>query len=144
MGYGDEGTLALFAKRTPPFKTGRTICTPPTGRESWRSARGQESVVLSTPRPRGGGKRRPERGEGAAKRPRMESSSSDRRDGSEESRSGRSLPALFHAGARGLLGVRSWTYGVSPLPQEVTEGPRTTDGQARDGGPDPESPRYHS
>ena len=59
-----------------------------TGRESWRSARGQELVVLSTPRPRGRGKRRPERGEGTAKRPRMESSSSDRRDGSEESRSG--------------------------------------------------------
>ena len=37
-----------------------------TRRESWRSARGQESVVLSTPRPRGRGKRRPERGEGEA------------------------------------------------------------------------------
>ena len=58
------------------------------GRESWRSARGQELVVLSTPHPRGRGKRRPERREGAAKRPRVESSSSDRRDGSEESRSG--------------------------------------------------------
>ena len=58
------------------------------GRESWRSARGQELLVLSTPRPRGRGKRRPERREGAAKRPRVESSSSDRRDGSEESRSG--------------------------------------------------------
>ena len=58
------------------------------GRESWRSARGQELVVLSTPRPRGRGKRRPERRAGAAKRPRVESSSSDRRDGSEESRSG--------------------------------------------------------
>ena len=36
MGYGDEGTLALFARlrnvrRTPPFKTGRTTCTPLTG-----------------------------------------------------------------------------------------------------------------
>ena len=57
------------------------------GRDSWRSARGQETVVLSTPRPPGRGKRRPERGGGTAKRPRMESSSSDRRDGSEESRS---------------------------------------------------------
>ena len=38
--------------------------------------------------PPGRGKRRPERREGAAKRPRVESSSSDRRDGSEESRSG--------------------------------------------------------
>ena len=45
-------------------------------------------MVLSTPRPRGRGKRRPERGEGAAKRPQVESSSSDCRDGSEESRSG--------------------------------------------------------
>ena len=45
-------------------------------------------MVLSTPCPRGRGKRRPERREGAAKRPRVESSSSDRRDGSEESRSG--------------------------------------------------------
>ena len=59
-----------------------------TGRDSWRSARDRETVVLSTPRPRGRGKRRPDRGGGAAKRPLMESSSSDRRDGSEESRSG--------------------------------------------------------
>ena len=110
-----------------------------TGRESWRSARGQELVVLSTPRPRGQGKRRPERGQGAAKRPQMESSSSDRSDGSEESRSGggrdrpgrcsqraagpgTSLPALVHVGARGLLRVRSRTYGVFPLPQKVAEG----------------------
>ena len=63
-----------------------------TGRDSWRSARDQETVVLSTPRPRGRGKRRPERGGGDAKRPRMESSSSSpQRDGSprgtEQSRS---------------------------------------------------------
>ena len=45
-----------------------------------------ETVVLSTPRPRGWGKRRPEQGGGAAKR--MESLSSNRRDRSEESRSG--------------------------------------------------------
>ena len=32
------------------------------GRDLWRSARGQETVVLSTPRPRGRGKRRPEQG----------------------------------------------------------------------------------
>ena len=41
MGYGDEGTLALFvqlryARRTPPFKTGRTNCTPLTG-SVWRT-----------------------------------------------------------------------------------------------------------
>ena len=57
------------------------------GRDSWRSARGKERVMLTTPRPRGRGKRRLERGGGIAKRPRMESSSSERRDESEESRS---------------------------------------------------------
>ena len=31
-----------------------------TGRDSWRSARDRETVVLSTPRPRGRGKRRPD------------------------------------------------------------------------------------
>ena len=41
MGYGDEGTLALsarlrYARRTPPFKTGRTTCTPLTG-SVWRT-----------------------------------------------------------------------------------------------------------
>ena len=59
-----------------------------TGRDSWRSARGKETVVLTTPRPRGRGKRQSDRGGGIAKRPRMESSSSERRDESEESRSG--------------------------------------------------------
>ena len=42
----------------------------------------------TTPRPRGQGKHRIDRGDGAAKTPRMESSSSDRRDESEESMSG--------------------------------------------------------
>ena len=47
MGYGDEGTLALsarlrYARRTRPFKTGRTTCTPLTG-----------SVWRTTPRYRG-------------------------------------------------------------------------------------------
>ena len=59
-----------------------------TGRDSWRSARTKEAVVLTTPRPRGRGKRRSDRGGGIAKRPMMESSSSERRDESEESRSG--------------------------------------------------------
>ena len=44
--------------------------------------------MLTTPRSRGLGKRRSDRGGGIAKRPRMESSSSERRDKSEESRSG--------------------------------------------------------
>ena len=58
------------------------------GRESWRSTRGRETVLPTTPRTRGRGKRCVDRGGGAAKRPRMESSSLDRRDESEESRSG--------------------------------------------------------
>ena len=37
-------------------------------------------------------------------------------------RAGPSLPALVHVGARGLLRVRSRTYGVFPLPQKVVEG----------------------
>ena len=57
------------------------------GRDSWRSARGREAVLLTTPWTRGRGKRRMDRVGGAAKRPRMESSSLDRRDESEESRS---------------------------------------------------------
>ena len=81
-----EGSGTFTQMRPRDSDSGSDETTP--GRESWRSARGQELVVLSTPRPRGRGKRRPERREGAAKRPRVESSSSDRRDGSEESRSG--------------------------------------------------------
>ena len=57
------------------------------GRESWRSAQGRETVLLTTPQPRGRGKRRADRGGAATKRPRIESSSLDRRDESEESRS---------------------------------------------------------
>ena len=141
--------------------------------------------MLSTTRPRGQGKRRPDRGGGPAKRPRMESSSSDRRDGSEESRSGGTqdrpgrgsrraagpstpphLPPPPSVSPRGSLRVRSGTYGASPLPPKVTGGRpipdrsvgmstdgapvarhgvcQTTDGQARGGGPDPESPHRHS
>ena len=81
-----DGSGAFTQMRPRDSDSGSDDTTP--GRESWRSARGQELVVLSTPRPRGRGKRRPERREGAAKRPRVESSSSDRRDESEESRSG--------------------------------------------------------
>ena len=81
-----DGSGAFMQMRPRDSDSGSDDTTP--GRESWRSARGQELVVLSMPRPRGRGKRRPERREGAAKRSRVESSSSDRRDGSEESRSG--------------------------------------------------------
>ena len=58
------------------------------GRDSWRRARGRETVMLTTPRTRGRGKRRMERGGGTTKRLRMESSSLDHRDESGESRSG--------------------------------------------------------
>ena len=58
------------------------------GQDSWRSARGRETVMLTTPQTRVRGKRRMERGGGTTKRPRMESSSSERRDESSESRSG--------------------------------------------------------
>ena len=50
------------------------------GRDSWRSARVREAVLLTTPRTRGRGKRLMDRDGGAAKRSRMESSSSDRRE----------------------------------------------------------------
>ena len=81
-------------------------------------------------------------------------------------RTGPPLRALVHAGARGSLRVWSGTYGAYPLPPKVTGGRpipdrsvgmstdgalvarhgvrRTTDGQARGGGPDPESPHRHS
>ena len=57
------------------------------GRDSWRSPRGRETVMLTTPRTRGLGKRRAERDRGSTKRPRMEWSLSERRDESKESRS---------------------------------------------------------
>ena len=71
-----------------------------TGRDSWRSARGKETVVLTTPHPRGRGKRRADRGGGIAKRPRMESSLSERRDESEESRSGGTMDRPGRGGKR--------------------------------------------
>ena len=63
-----EGSGTFTQMRPRDSDSGSDETTP--GRESWRSARGQELVVLSTPRPRGPGERRPERREGAAKRPR--------------------------------------------------------------------------
>ena len=144
--------------------------------------------MLSTPRPQGRGKRRPDRGGGIAKRPRMEESSSDRRDESEESRSGGTRDRPGRGGRRAagpstpphqpptpsvsprrsprLTKSAAGTYGAYPLPPKVTGGRpipdrsvgmstdgglvarhgvrRTTDDQARGGGPDPESPRRHS
>ena len=78
---GGRRVRAFTQMRPRDSDSGSDETTP--GRESWRSALGQELVVLSTPRPRGRGKRRPERREGAAKRPRVESSSSDQRNGAE-------------------------------------------------------------
>ena len=48
------------------------------------------------------------------------------------------LPALVHAGAHGLLRVRSRTYGACPLPPKVTEGwpiPDQSAGMSTDGAP---------
>ena len=87
------------------------------GRDSWRSASGKEAVVLTTPRPQGRGKRRIERGGGIAKRPWMESSSSERRDESEESRSGgtRDRP-----GRGGRWVARPSTPPQRPLPPSIS------------------------
>ena len=57
-----DGSGAFTQMRPRDSDSGSNDTTP--GRESWRSARGQELVVLCTPRPRGRGKRRPERREG--------------------------------------------------------------------------------
>ena len=118
-----EGSGTFTQMRPRDSDSGSDETTP--GRESWRSARGQELVVLSTPRPRGRSKRRPERGEGAAKRPRVESSSSDRRDGSEESRSGggRDRP-----GSCSQRAARPSTPPRRPIPASVSprRSPRLT------------------
>ena len=101
-----------------------------TGRDSWRSARGKETVVLTTPRPRGRGKRRIESGGGIAKRPRMESSSSERRDESEESRSGtRDRP-----GRGGRRVARPSTPPHRPPPPSISprRSPRLTTSAVRD------------
>ena len=78
---GDEpGSFTQMKSRDKDSESEDT--TP--GRDSWRSARGREMVMLTTPRTRGRGKRRMERGGGTKKRPRMEESSSEHRDESEE------------------------------------------------------------
>ena len=102
-----------------------------TGRDSWRSARGKETVVLTTPRPRGWGKRRSDRVGGIAKRPRMESSSSERRDELEESRSGctRDRP-----GRGGRQAAGPSTPPHRPLPPSISprRSPRLTASAVRD------------
>ena len=87
--------------------------------------------MLSTPRPRGRGKRRPDRGGGAAKRPRMESSSSDRRDGSEESRSGgtRDRPGR---GSRRAAGPSTPPHRPPPVSVSPRRSPRLTKSAVRD------------
>ena len=124
-----EGSGTFTQMRPRDSDSGSDETTP--GRESWRSARGQELVVLSTPRPRGRGKRRPERREGAAKRPRVESSSSDRRDGSEESRSGggRDRP-----GRGSQRAARPSTPPRRPIPASVSprRSPRLTKSAVQD------------
>ena len=84
QGEGDDpGSFTQMKSRDTDTESEDT--TP--GRDSWRSARGRETVLLTTPRTRGRGKRRMEWGGGTTKRPRMESESSERRDESGESRS---------------------------------------------------------
>ena len=102
-----------------------------TGRDSWRSARGKETVVLTTPGPQGRGKRRIERGGGIAKRPRMESSSSERRDESEESRSGGTRDRPGRGGRRV---ARPSTPPHRPQPPSISprRSPRLTTSAVRD------------
>ena len=124
-----EGSGTFTQMRPRDSDSGSDETTP--GRESWRSARGQELVVLSTPRPRGRGKRRPERREGAAKRPRVESSSSDRRDGSEESRSGGGRDRPGRCSQRA---ARPSTPPRRPIPASVSprRSPRLTKSAVQD------------
>ena len=124
-----EGSVTFTQMRPRDSDSGSDETTP--GRESWRSARGQELVVLSTPRPRGRGKRRPERREGAAKRPRVESSSSDRRDGSEESRSGGGRDRPGRCSQRA---ARPSTPPRRPIPASVSprRSPRLTKSAVQD------------
>ena len=131
-----------------------------TGRESWRSARGQESVVLSTPAPGAGvnagrseekalrsdhGWSRSRRIVGMGQRSPDPAAAGTDQGGAASGpldpvhrHAGPTLPALVHAGARGLLRVRSGTYGACPLPPKVTEGrpiPDQSAGMSADGAP---------
>ena len=80
-------------------------------------------MLLTTPRPRGWGKRRIDRGGGATKRPRIESSSSDRRDESEEPRS-RSGSTQGRPGRGGQQAARPMTPSRRPPPPSTS--PRLT------------------
>ena len=84
QGEGDD--LGSFTQMKPRDTDTESEDTTP-GRDSWRSARGRDAVLVTTPRTRGRGKRRMERGGGTTKRPRMELLLSERRDESEESMS---------------------------------------------------------
>ena len=79
--------------------------------------RSRETGTLTTPRTRGRGKRGMERGGGTTKRPRMESSLSERRDEWEESRSGgtRDLP-----GRCGRRAARPMTPPHHPPPPSTS------------------------
>ena len=86
-------------------------------------------MMLTTPRPRGQGKCRMERGGGIAKRPRMESSSSEGRDESEESRSG---GAQDRPGRGSRRAARPMTPPNSPPPPSISpcRSPRLTQSSA--------------
>ena len=125
---GDEpGSFTQMKSRD--LDSGSDDSTP--GRDSWRSARGKETVMLTTPRPRGRGKRRMEREGGIAKRPRMESSSSECRDESEESRSG---GARDRPGRGGRRVARPMTPPHRPPPPSISprRSPRLTTSAVRD------------
>ena len=75
-----------------------------------------EAAVPSTPRPRGQGKRRADRGRGSTKKPRLESSSSDRWEESEGSTS-TSGSTQGRLGRGGQRADRPRTPPPRPLPQ---------------------------
>ena len=89
-----------------------------TGRDSWRSARDRETVV-------------PDRGGGIAKRPRMEESSSDRMDESEESRSGGTRDRLGRGGRR-AAGPSTPPHRPPPPSVSPRRRPRLTKSAVRD------------
>ena len=88
--------------------------------------------MLTTPPPQGRGKRRMEQGGGIAKRPRIDSSSSERRDESAESRSG---GARDRPGRGSRRAARPMTPPHRPPPPSISprRSPRLTQsGAARD------------
>ena len=111
---GDE--LGSFTQlKSRDTNSGSEDTTP--GRDSWRSARGRKTVMLTTPLTRGRGKRRMERGGGSTKRPRMESSLLESRDESEESRSG---GARDRPGRGGRRAARPMTPPHCPPPPSAS------------------------